>query len=122
MSRFFGRGPVASTDLFDPGVREKEMWKLVETLQREKVHLSAERNMWRDKFLKVVGLGDMTYPTPEVGPAQYNPEEGAKELAGGPLGKHVSIAGLRAKHELDSRLKAAELTQKIKEGRKSEPA
>lgn len=93
--RFFGRETAVSTNHVD---REKELWDLVKGLQKEKADLCRERDMWREKYLNVTGQGNWTYPPPQEVGGELK-EEADME----PLGKHVSIMGLRAKHEIAMR-------------------
>lgn len=116
MWQFFGRAQEGSRDLYNPADRERELWDLVHTLQSEKVHLTEEATYWRSKFMSLVGLGDATYPTPAMmgpAPTQENDVKVTEDFQ--PLGKHVSIAGLKAKHELASRQKAAEMERERRE-------
>lgn len=86
-----------------PAEREAELWKLVESLQREKDVLRSECQMWRERFLSLAGIGDQTLP------AQHIPEKDPEAKTEGPgvLGRHISLMGLRHKYEQKSREEAA---------------
>jgi hypothetical protein len=71
------------------------LWRLVESLQREKEALRAESKMWQERFLAMTGMADQTSEP--------------VSLSGGPLGKHVSIMGLRHKYEALARERAKKL-------------
>lgn len=106
--KFLGRETVVSASNVD---QTRELWSLVAELQKEKRDLCRERDMWRDKYLMVTGQGNWTYPPPPVG-------EEVEEEDAEPLGKHVSIMGLRAKHEIAMR----EAAKKKQEGEKHDAA
>ncbi len=102
--KFFGLGTAVSASNVD---QTPKLWELVDTLQREKRDLCRERDMWRDKYLMVTGQGNYTYPPPQEVPEK-------EEEDPGPLGRHVSIMGLRARAEAAARERAKELKDKEK--------
>ena len=102
--RFFGLGTAVSAANVD---QTSNLWSLVGDLQREKKDLCRERDMWREKYLLVTGQGNYTYPPPPSG-------EEKEEEDLGPIGRHVSIMGLKARSEMAARERAKELAKEMK--------
>lgn len=98
----FGRSSGASTEkLLDAEIARLE--NILEDYRKEREFFKREAQYWKERFMTVMGLGDMSYPGGLVGgPAQEVPEEVPQEPS------HVSLISLRARHELESKRKARE--------------
>lgn len=99
---WFDRSSDASTDqLLDRQINI--LTQVVEDLRHERDNYRAEARYWKDKFMAVMGLGDMSYPGGLMGgPAQEVLEEPAEP-------SHVSLISLRARHEFESKRRAMEM-------------
>lgn len=95
MLRFFVRETVDSA---------ARLWNLVAELQREKGDLCRERDYWRDKYLTLSGAGPVPAPQDATFPKLDEDDPG-------PIGRHFSIMALRARAEVASRAKKAELSK-----------
>lgn len=101
LTALFGRSSADSTEkLLDRQVAL--LTQALEDARHERDNYRVEARYWKDKFMTVMGLGDMSYPSGLMGgPTQEVPEEEAEP-------SHVSLISLRARREFESKQKAME--------------
>lgn len=99
---WFGRSSDASTEkLLDAEI--SRLTYILEDYRKEREFFKRDAQYWKERFMAVMGLGDMSYPSGLMGGgAQEVPEETTQEPS------HVSLISLRARHELESRRRARE--------------